>query len=445
MAIASCCRLPNLSLRARLRWALFCFGAAAALFLALGAVFIDETLEQTVIQNTLQAEAERALQADSDHAARSNSTLLRHYFQPAAGIAVPVPAVFERLTGGFHEDVRLDGRSYYVLVKNVTGGHLYVAYDTSRLVSREYWFAGAIALALVLILSAAARLGRTTAMCLTRPLSELAQAVRDFDPVARDTRIIVDHGDPELNDIAAAFNTYLARMDQFIAREQAFTQTASHELRTPLSVISGAVEVIRARGYERGALAAPLGRIQRSAGEMTETVEALLFLARATSPEEVPPCRVDWLVAEMLARHACLVENRPLTLTLGRCEPTTIAAPRRMLAILISNLLRNSVQNTPRGHVTAGVIEGAVCVIDTGEGLDPILAARFLNERAGAAAEAARGHGLGLYIVGQVCARYGWPIEIGRNPDGGTCTRIILTGPTTRTGVSFGEPGFLKQ
>lgn len=353
---------------------------------------------------------------------------LKSYLWPRRGATqdTPPPAL-RRLKPGFHEAVQLNGRDYYVLVRDGPDGRYYIAYDNTRLNRREHWFVGALILAVALILYSADRLGRHTANRLTRPLTDLAETVRTIDPARRRTRIPADRGDPELSDIAHAFNIFLSRMDEFVEREQAFTRTASHELRTPLAVISGAAEVIGARGEDQGPTAAPLRRIRRATREMSETVEALLALARADGDADATLCRVDRIANDIVADHAYLIEDRDVRLEMGRCEPTTVLALPRMIIILISNLVRNAVQNTSRGQVSISVDGQGVRVEDTGHGLDPALAERFFKGEGVRMRSDVRGHGLGLYIVGQICSRYGWSIQINANAQGGTVVLVRMS------------------
>ncbi len=476
------------SLRGRIRWALVGFGGIAALLLAVGAMFVDEALEHVVIQDTLRAEANRVMaDLSTPNTTRFNTTLMRHYFSPqphreppgmkaatplrAAGLAPSLflpshsdtaaagntaiassgfswrhaqglfgylwlrdgqapPGALRRLGPGFHEAVALDGHDYYVLVRDTARGHYYIAYDTTRLRRREHWFVGALILAVVLILYSADRLGRHIADRLTRPLADLAETVRRTDPGERRARIPAERGDPELSQIAQAFNTFLTRMDEYVEREQAFTRIASHELRTPLAVISGAADVIEARTRDTGLDSAPLRRIHRATREMSETVEALLALARNEEDSMARPCRVDRVASEVVNEHAYLVQDRPVTLEMTACAPTTVVAPSRMVAILVSNLVRNAVQNTARGRVQVAVDARRLTVTDSGRGLEPRVAERFLRGDGGHVRSEVRGHGLGLYIVGQICERYGWPISVEPADGGGTRVSVDLDART---------------
>lgn len=521
-------KLRCLSLRTRVRWALFGFGAAAAIALAVGTLAIDETLEQVVMKSTLEAEAQQFTeQVRHSNLRRLNTAVLRGYFAPQSTPGDPVesdqdnefrapsnfdvdcifnctypepgsptlfgtastpnvtdspskqdidasplgsgplrrqtranalrplpdghaggrlsrglqrffwryastapapPAAIRSLSPGFHEDIWLDGRAYYMLVEDLPGGRLYLSYDTTRLRQRLHWFAGLLLGSVLLILLAADRLGSAIANRLTQPLEALARRLKTMDPAQRGVRVAESQRDPELDQIAAAFNTYLKRMDDFVHREQAFTQTASHELRTPLTVISGAAELMHAQaangvGHDERALR----RIQRATRQMTETVEALLALARAVPSETDVICRIDHLLPDIVEAHAYLVEDAPVTIELGELETITVRAPPRLLDILIGNLLRNAVQNTREGRVRISLRDHRLEVTDTGTGFDPVEVPVLLRRGTRGAQALRQGHGLGLYIVSEICAHYGWTIALDTHRAGGAHVCVDFT------------------
>ncbi len=290
MAISFWKRHQPHSLRARLRWTLLLFGTIAAALLAISAVVIDESLERLVIQQTLVAEAQHVTPHDNlpttvTH--QNGNTLLRDYFLPTAGStnAPPLPsppAALAALAAGFHEGVEVGGRQYYVYTVDRSGGRLFVAYDLTWLNTRERWFAGLLAAVVALILLAAYWLGRVAADRLSGPLESLADTLQAMDPDRRQARMSVERRDIELRQIANAVNGYLERLDEFIDREQSFTQTVSHELRTPLASIRLATETLKSQ-FRRGSSTVsskPLRRLERASRQMSEIVDSLLALAR---------------------------------------------------------------------------------------------------------------------------------------------------------------------
>ncbi len=131
-----------------------------------------------------------------------------------------------------------------------------------------------------------------------RPVLRLADEVSALDPSDTKRRLRDEFSDQEIGPIAAAFDGYLERLDEFVARERAFTDEASHELRTPLAVVLSAVQLLDQeptlsdRGRER------VARIGRAARQMQDLVEALLFLAREDGGWKAEPCALDEVLEE---------------------------------------------------------------------------------------------------------------------------------------------------
>ena len=109
----------------------------------------------------------------------------------------------------------------------------------------------------------------------------------------------------ELENLGRAFNDVLTRLREVLERQQRFTGDASHQLRTPLTAILGQVEVALRQERPSSEYQRVLELVRRRAGDMRETVELLLFLARLPAKTELPETRIvnlaDWLGQRM--RH----------------------------------------------------------------------------------------------------------------------------------------------
>jgi len=418
MAIGWPRRTEPRSLRTRLRRTLLLFGGTAAVLLALGAALLDESLEQLVIERTLQ----EAARASGEGGTPPSGAMIRRY---GAGGAT-APEALRDLASGFHEGVSMGSRTYYVYVAGPPQHHRVVAYDTTRLAARERWFYGLLGGGVLLMVLAAWWLGRVAADRLSRPLEELAGTLRALEPGATRVRLREDRRDVELGQIAAAFNGFLDRLDGFIEREQSFTRTVSHELRTPLSNIRLGVAALRGRVAPEGEAA--LGRVDRASASLGEMVDSLLALAREGSAGEEGPCDVAAVVREVVAGQEAAGLRGGVGLCVGRLDPLRVAASSRLVAVLVGNLVRNALQHTPAGRVTLAVEGRQLVVEDAGGGLpdqEPGELFRYGSRGAGPGT----GHGLGLYIVGQVCDRYGWSVDL-----------VGVDGGGVRATVDFGAP-----
>jgi Histidine kinase-, DNA gyrase B-, and HSP90-like ATPase/Glycosyl hydrolases family 8 len=84
-------------------------------------------------------------------------------------------------------------------------------------------------------------------------------------------------------------------------------------------------------------------------------------------------------------------------------------------------------------HIHFSYADGSLRIEDTGPGIPtgalPHVFERFY--RADPVLTSARGFGIGLSIVKQICDRYGWPVELDSGPNQGTrvSLRLLLTDP----------------
>ena len=106
-----------------------------------------------------------------------------------------------------------------------------------RVVKRRLLYATGVALAIAAILgSAAATLHARRIRRLERAANRIAEG--EFDEP------VVDLGDDELGELAAAFERMRVQLAQLDTARKEFVANASHELRTPLFSLAGFLELM---------------------------------------------------------------------------------------------------------------------------------------------------------------------------------------------------------
>jgi signal transduction histidine kinase len=255
-------------------------------------------------------------------------------------------------------------------------------------------WSGMVALA-VLAVVVAWLVGRRQARRLALPLEDLAVAARrlgegDFSVRAR------QGGIPEIDSVGAAINGTAVRLDDMLAREQAFSADASHQLRTPLAGLRLRLEaVLECPDHElRSAIAASLVDADR----LEATIDELLALARGGRAARSGPIDLVELLGELspewcgrLALHGRSLE---LKIDPGVPDPkASVAAVRQILGVLVDNATVHG-----SGTVTVTVREStdavAIDVADEGAGLcepENVLFDRLADRR--------NGHGIGLPLA----------------------------------------------
>lgn len=262
---------------------------------------------------------------------------------------------------------------------------------------------------------------------LVRPVRDLADRMQAIDPGDVGARLPMTYKREEIQVIARASNAHLERVEQFIERERSLLDQASHEFRTPIAVIAGAVDVLKQIPLPEASRPA-LARIEHATEDLSETMVALLYLAREPDPGSVSTdvTALHELLPRLVRDHEHLLRSKAAQLRLGQLDPTFIAAPDAMVRIAVSNLLRNALENTEVGYVEIALSNGVISVADSGSGFDPVEAARRYRDSLRQAAPV-RGQGLGLFLIGRICDHFGWKLTIESGDVTGTRARLDVT------------------
>lgn len=270
-----------------------------------------------------------------------------------------------------------------------------------------------------------------------------------YEADGRPTRIVGTH-----SDISTLKQAERALRDKQIAEaanraKSEFLSRMSHEVRTPLNAIRGFTQLLVQRqdlADTHPESADYLRQILLSTELLSELVNDVLDLqqieagAITVSREAVSLADVVQQCAAMLepmaARHEVLIDNR--------VEPgLQVWADRRRLQQVLGNLMSNAIKyNSTGGIVRLSLIprqeQGhALCVEDTGPGLNAEQLARLFQpfERLGQDTSRIEGTGLGLIITRSLTEAMGGHLEIRSQPGDGT--RVYVTLPAADDGLEM--------
>jgi signal transduction histidine kinase len=279
--------------------------------------------------------------------------------------------------------------------------------------------------------------GRRVCRWALHPLTEMANAARCMSVKDFAGRLKPPGVSGELDDLHAAINGVLDRLQEVFERERRFTSEASHQLRTPLATILGQIEVAIRRPRTPEEYERTLKVIHRQAAHLAKTVEGLMFLARATARGSPALGRIDLAVSmsellESLAQHP---RHPDLILTIDPAPggPIWVDAHPALLRELAHNLVDNALKYSPPGTpVTVRLFPesgGATLVVeDHGTGVPaddlPHLFEPFFRS---SAARGVSGSGLGLAVAARIVVAFGARIEAVSQPGEGT--RITVSFP----------------
>lgn len=219
----------------------------------------------------------------------------------------------------------------------------------------------------------------------------------------------------------------LTQLERLAAAGQLAAQFA-HEVGTPLNLISGHVQLLRARARDERVimrLDVIAGQIER----ITNIVRSMLDSTRRPVPQ-FETVDVNSLVAQILDATQPTLASRNVELHTEMSEALPpIEADADQLQQVFINLINNSLDAMPLGGKisvsTAPGIDSVVIVLaDSGEGIakdeiDLIFDPLFSTKQG-------RGTGLGLTIVKQIISEHNGDVEVESEPGRQTVFRITL-------------------
>jgi len=210
----------------------------------------------------------------------------------------------------------------------------------------------------------------------------------------------------ELNGVAKELHASLIRNEEFVVREREFLRQASHELRTPVTVISGNLELLA-----KHELSEPqnriVNRITRASKNMKQLIETLLWLGREIDPELVKEdVSYPDLLKDVLEELTYFSDSENVDCQVSMPDIDQVSASSTALYIVVSNLIRNAFQHTPKGRVEVELIDGVLSIEN------------HLDVQTSKPADK-QGGGVGVNLVQRICARCNWDCHMTPLADGG--------------------------
>jgi signal transduction histidine kinase len=293
-------------------------------------------------------------------------------------------------------------------------------HSASRALGASLLFAAAALLVVVI----ATRLVVTRAL---RPVAQMTSEARDWSEHDLQHRFNVGEPYDELTELAATFDTMLARLASSLRHEQLLSAELSHELRTPLAAIATEAELAlrRQRGDEEYREA--LREIESRASQMQSTLETLLAAARADSLEDLGTAPAAAVGERAIASCERAAEEAGIDLQLAR-PPDSVRVDvdaetaERILMPLIENgcrygCSRVELQVQPNGDVVDFLVH------DDGPGVDAADRDRIFEPGVRGAIGLNDGHsgaGLGLALSRRLARAVGGDVDSLGNGAGAT-------------------------
>jgi heavy metal sensor kinase len=268
------------------------------------------------------------------------------------------------------------------------------------------------------------------------PLSRLADRSQHITAEQLHERLPVEGASLELDQLAAAFNDALARLEGSFDQLKRFTADVSHELRTPLTALRTVGEVALRGNHDPEGYREVIGSMLEEVDRLTRLTDELLTLARADAGEAKlrrEPVELGALAREVAGHLSVLAEEKEQALQV-EAEPVVVSADRTVLRQALVNLVVNAIKySLPRTRIRIGSGRRGdaafLQVADAGPGIAPEHHARLFERFYRVDKSRSRemgGTGLGLALVKWAAEAHGGQVELGSELGRGSTFRILL-------------------
>lgn len=419
--------MPEFGLRARFTAAHLVVVLLLGGAFTLSVMYMIEKMEEELLETRIRASLDHFVEAwQRDPSTPPPDIVGTRGMVVPAGAVETLPTALQRLPPGIHDDIKIEDREYFVGRHDVGDTRLYLLFDIEPVEVLETRIMLFATLCILLGSSVAILVARRLSGRVLRPVSELADYMSSMTPGAPRQPFSRRYGDPHIDSMADAFERYLQRIDDFIAREQALTEDISHELRTPLTVARGAVTLLLESKELAPQARQRIERIDRAARQMQELTEAILFLAREDGGGGIVAVDLRQIIGDVIESRRETAERSGVTIEVRQLAAQTVMAHAGMAMSVVGNLLDNAIRHGGAGTVVVTLADSSLTIEDHGPGL-PEAQRLTPGARRGRGADSI-GHGLGLHIVGSLCERLSWTLHIDSATTG---TRVVIRFPTT--------------
>jgi signal transduction histidine kinase len=359
----------------------------------------------------------------------------------AEQVDVPVPAALlagetERAFG----EIRAEGRyAWWVSTERADGlGYAQVTMYSRSFVRRAHRIRYAFLAGLPLAAATAAVVGIALARASLRPVAGIVESAHAVRGGALETRLPLRGTGDEFDQIAAAFNAALDRLQTSMEALLRFSQDAAHQLRSPLTALRGRIDVALGSEPADTDPRRLLGELSEDAARLSETVDAILALSRTAAGLHASQRReveLRSLLAAVVEFFDPLASEKGIALALredAHAGEARLHGDVSWLRQCFVNLIDNALRHTPSGGKVEVDLrrEGGDAVVevrDTGRGIPPAELERVFErfhrlEQPGDEP----GMGLGLALAREIAQVHGGSIEVSSVPGLGSTFRVSL-------------------
>jgi signal transduction histidine kinase len=418
-------------LRSRIVLSFLVLGTLLSALFAFSTLLLLETVEDTLIGETLEKELNDYLTQ-----LRIDPSVLEPFYTRIQGyITRPgdpnrvVSAEVRDLPNGVH-DVEMAGGVFKAAIRKEDDLWAFLIYDISDNQRIKRLLVVSLLGVVVLFSVFSFMLGVYASRRVMKPVTDLAARLDTLSEEGKPERLSEHFADDEVGQLANALDSYADRLHELVERDREFNADVSHELRSPLTVITGATELLLAQPDLDAKVRTRLLRIARAARQSADITTALLHLVRAEQgiDRDSSAHDVGKIVNEVVHLYEPLIGNKDLVLRVAEENRVSVIAPAAVVAVTVGNLIGNAMRYTAEGEVAITIGDGAVRVEDTGPGIPEQDLEHVFERHYRGQNISGKGAGLGLAIVKRLCELYGWSIRFSNRKRGGLSAELKFYG-----------------
>jgi two-component system, OmpR family, Ni(II)-sensor and/or redox sensor kinase NrsS len=259
---------------------------------------------------------------------------------------------------------------------------------------------------------------------------QIGRTLEAFDAEVKRMQWILAIGFPLVLGVVAVSSWWLSGLAmqpiyKSYQQQQQFTANAAHELRSPLASLLATVEAtLRLPPSQQQNVPMMLQTVERQGRRLSDLITDLLFLTsleHQSSPKPFQPCCLNDLISDLTEEFLELATQSDIHL-IHQIPPQAlyVLGNESQLYRLVSNLMANAIQYTPRGgqvvvSLTARDRTALITVKDTGIGIAPKQQTRIFDRFYRVDSDRARktgGTGLGLAIAKAIAQAHQFKIRV---------------------------------
>jgi signal transduction histidine kinase len=334
----------------------------------------------------------------------------------------PIPDYLSELADGVNHDVKIDDKSYHVMITAIGSDRVYVQFDITEIERSEELLEIILVIAWVVLLVLIFVIARILSKKLADPIQQLSQQLSRINPDERGIRLSHHFEDDEVGRIAQAFDSYTQKMDSYVEKQMAFAAMASHELRSPLTIVQTSADLISSR-YDDPGIQPHLEKISRASANMANMIHALLAVTR-DQPIRNPSQQIALrpLIDEIVDVMAPEIKAKKISIDNTIDADISVEADRTLITVVLTNLIKNGVKHGEQSSIVIDMQGALLSITDSGLGIDSEALQHIFDF--GSRGQNSQGYGVGLYISKLICDYLGWELELAPNPEGGIIASI---------------------